>query len=637
MLHDAAAGGVSSTFVLFCLQMRAEKSTCPSWNKFLADVGVAPRKRWITIFAKEVKCIWRSMSARVVPYRQLQPEQLFISATRAQQRVWKNYGIVAPQEVSLYERVANKAQQLWDRIDGKSTCMWLDNVYIKHFVLNPFYSDRSHNATATCLLRTVRLNNFPGHRTLREMRLAIPALAFKIKESFQALKDSIATALTADRSCIRIPLDIVRDVVQRQVWHPFQICGTRCGCTADLLDVLGMVSEVQRHTGKTMPLLIDMKVHNALVRFLYGKDYLHFNFRHFLQHIPIVYGVWHPYKYCLTVTYKKFLPVIAVLLDRELNATQDVPANRRVQFMEKVFAGLLLAWPYVKDLVNNIVQRIRAIAHPTARDRMTLQRVTAVQRLMSSYAPALFVIGHLVRKCTWEGRELGSARHARESLFYCFILLTSISGGDARKVEYIQSVAQGLLCSHPWYWRTCAVIHNEESNESKLSRLGAAWRKHPNVNSLQGTSDLFITIPTPREWSTHARETVPPHFVLFMRISVRRFLSNAANVTTPFLEYKSGKTIKPEAQWNIDWCAPPSLSCNTQNLTKLLYHGLYLITRSTAGRLEHALLQEHGIGRKPRGEVVLDELEYRRIQMHWRNTRDTQRKNSVGRAMAAET
>ena len=166
MLHDAAAGGVSSTFVLFCLQMRAEKSTRPSWNKFLADVGVTPRKRWITIFAKEVMCMWRSMSARVVPYRQLQPEQLFISATRAQQRVLKNYGIVARQEVSLYERAANKAQQLWDRIDGKSTCMWLDNVYIKHFVLNPFYSDRSHNATATCLLRTVRLNNFPGHRTL---------------------------------------------------------------------------------------------------------------------------------------------------------------------------------------------------------------------------------------------------------------------------------------------------------------------------------------------------------------------------------------------------------------------------------------------------------------------------------------
>ena len=135
------------------------KSTRPSWNKFLADVGVTPRKRWITIFAKEVICIWRSMSARVVPYRQLQPEQLFISATRAQLRVLKNYGIVARQEVSLYERAANKAQQLCDRIDGKSTCMWLDNVYIKHFVLNLFYSDRSHNATATCLLCSIKLNN----------------------------------------------------------------------------------------------------------------------------------------------------------------------------------------------------------------------------------------------------------------------------------------------------------------------------------------------------------------------------------------------------------------------------------------------------------------------------------------------
>ena len=69
MLHDAAAGGVSATFVLFCLQMRAEKSTRPSCNKFLADVGVTPRKRCITIFAKEVMCIWRSKRAKNTCWR----------------------------------------------------------------------------------------------------------------------------------------------------------------------------------------------------------------------------------------------------------------------------------------------------------------------------------------------------------------------------------------------------------------------------------------------------------------------------------------------------------------------------------------------------------------------------------------
>ena len=78
--------------------------------------------------------------------------------------------------------------------------MWLDNVYIKHFVLNHVYSDRSHSATATCVLRTVQLINFPGHRTPREMRLAVPVLASQIQESFQAIKDSIVTALTADRN-----------------------------------------------------------------------------------------------------------------------------------------------------------------------------------------------------------------------------------------------------------------------------------------------------------------------------------------------------------------------------------------------------------------------------------------------------
>ena len=84
------------------------------------------------------------------------------------------------------------------------------------------------------------------------------------------------------RTLIDILPDIVCEVVQRQVLNTFQISGTRCACTADLLDLLCMVSEVKRHNGKPMPLLINRKVHHALIRFLYGKDYVRFTFKHFL-------------------------------------------------------------------------------------------------------------------------------------------------------------------------------------------------------------------------------------------------------------------------------------------------------------------------------------------------------------------
>ena len=83
---------------------------------------------------------------------------------------------------------------------------------------------------------------------------------------------------------------------------------------AEPVDVCGMLSILQRHTGNTMIILCDMYIHHALMRFLYGGSYATKGFQRYLKVLPQVYGTRHPYKYPLTLLYTQHLPIIACLL-----------------------------------------------------------------------------------------------------------------------------------------------------------------------------------------------------------------------------------------------------------------------------------------------------------------------------------
>ena len=61
-----------------------------------------------------------------------------------------------------------------------------------------------------------------------------------------------------------------------------------------------------------------------------------------LQH-PLLYGVWHPYKYSVEITYKAFAPIIKFLEQGcNLKAGAVVPMKVKVRHMEKAIVGLFL-------------------------------------------------------------------------------------------------------------------------------------------------------------------------------------------------------------------------------------------------------------------------------------------------------
>ena len=77
-----------------------------------------------------------------------------------------------------------------------------------------------------------------------------------------------------------------------------------------------------------------------------------------LRHVPILYGVWHPYKHMLWVVHRTYFPIIAQLESLgEPQPGQRVVAHRRVANMERLFGGLLIAGYSVRD---GLVVRLRS-------------------------------------------------------------------------------------------------------------------------------------------------------------------------------------------------------------------------------------------------------------------------------------
>ena len=89
-------------------------------------------------------------------------------------------------------------------------------------------------------------------------------------------------------------------------------------------------------------LLVDMKIHAALLRFLYGRPYASRTLALQWASVGLTYGIWHPYKYASKAVFRRFFPVLALLIDPALRPTQEVPSDTPLEYLEKLYAALLL-------------------------------------------------------------------------------------------------------------------------------------------------------------------------------------------------------------------------------------------------------------------------------------------------------
>ena len=93
-------------------------------------------------------------------------------------------------------------------------------------------------------------------------------------------------------------------------WQPMMLCQLWCGTKLDHLKLLNTIWHVQQATHHDLPLYVDMKIHYELLKYLYGQSYTSWNFQLHWPSLPLICGVWHPYKHMITMLYRNFMPII---------------------------------------------------------------------------------------------------------------------------------------------------------------------------------------------------------------------------------------------------------------------------------------------------------------------------------------
>ena len=257
-----------------------------------------------------------------------------------------------------------------------------------------------------------------------------------------------------------------------------------------------------------MPMVVDENIHYRLMKLIHSSH--SFDVGLWLCHLPLLYGVWHPYKFAVLTVYRVFFPIFALLETTMVEVGKEINGMRKVLHVEKIVAALLLirhsisarakaclqvpslrqgnrnAFPldlWLGDDVwretgkcnkiqvtteistDNCCLSFSFFGHPVTLLWLWAEGMLA---LVDCYCPLLFAIGSTVRECTWNGRTQNSGSKAKDVLVMCFLLLVKLLGERAVRTEYVRTLAIALLSWTPWMDTLPACCFNEESCEAML-------------------------------------------------------------------------------------------------------------------------------------------------------------------------
>ena len=152
-------------------------------------------------------------------------------------------------------------------------------------------------------------------------------------------------------------MDYARNAAVSLNWRPFPLSHLKCGSYVELLEFVRGLECLQVKTRRTVPFVIDMKIFYALLKMLFGASYAPWHVDQFLLGHLLLYGVWHPYKYYVEITYKAFAPITKFLEQGwDLKAGAVVPMKVKLRHMEKTIVGLFLATAASKAWLDSITQ-----------------------------------------------------------------------------------------------------------------------------------------------------------------------------------------------------------------------------------------------------------------------------------------
>ena len=109
-----------------------------------------------------------------------------------------------------------------------------------------------------------------------------------------------------------------------------------------------MLRNTQRHCQKPMALPVDCNIHYRVLKILYSRASIDWNFADWLRGISLIYGLWHPYKHVCNIIWRKFFLLFSYITAPVFGAGARIYNHAKLIVIEKTIATLLLAAPNIR-------------------------------------------------------------------------------------------------------------------------------------------------------------------------------------------------------------------------------------------------------------------------------------------------
>ena len=253
------------------------------------------------------------------------------------------------------EQAAAALKATWTRVLASCCVLWIDNWYRAQYTTDPDESERSPNCTAIAVLQLKqRPTYWAGHPAIEDLAARITTVARAVQQRErrmpQTLRDmGYADGCVPDTGNVRAPLDVRRDTrtVQEPLWRPVALSKEKVTGGVGLLNLLQFAKDTAQQTNRVLPLLVDENIHYRILKFLYGAKNQRWNMCAYLRYVPVVYGVWHAYKFVVTQTFRVLWPILTYLRKGLLRPGSTILSYPKLIVMEKTIAALLLATPRI--------------------------------------------------------------------------------------------------------------------------------------------------------------------------------------------------------------------------------------------------------------------------------------------------
>ena len=190
------------------------------------------------------------------------------------------------------------------------------------------------------------------------------------------------------------------------------------------------MDEWRTRAGKgTSPVVCDVDLYYRMLKLQYSVTYVSVAVAtdSFFAHTPLLFGVWHSYKYRVTECYRRFLSLWAALEYKDFltaPGTVQIVTNFNLSMMEQMVLAAFLAAGRVLPLLQDAQLNIQHRREIYSGGAVKLQQLSALTTLFQDYAPALFYIGYRVRTLHWHAPWSG--KEAYEVVQFCTVLLYAL-------------------------------------------------------------------------------------------------------------------------------------------------------------------------------------------------------------------